>query len=152
MNDDSDVIEGPWGDKAKGNRELPMNEIFKDIEVISQWYILDDNDNPVARPLLEAARWLEENRDRKIVKRTHVDGYRISSVFLGLDHSFSGDTPELWETMIFIEDANGATHGDIYQRRHFCAADATHCNDHAAKMLGDSFTRKRFLDEECYDV
>jgi hypothetical protein len=32
---------------------------------------------------------------------TDVEGWRVSTIFLGFDHSFMGGTPELFETMVF---------------------------------------------------
>lgn len=34
--------------------------------------------------------------------KTKVDGYEISTVDLGLDHSFGGEKPLYYETMIFL--------------------------------------------------
>ena len=42
---------------------------------------------------------------------TEIDGVNVSTVFLGLDHSFGGGAPMLFETMIF-----GGEH-DQYQKR-----------------------------------
>jgi hypothetical protein len=40
--------------------------------------------------------------DLRRVERTKMDsGTEISTVFLALDHSFGGDTPILFETMVF---------------------------------------------------
>ena len=63
-------------------------------------YILRDK-TPVPEPdLLAWGRWLEKG-DR-IVAKTEVGDTKISTVFLGLDHSFSGDGPPiLFETMVF---------------------------------------------------
>lgn len=35
-----------------------------------------------------------------------VGGYKISTVFLGIDHAFDGGTPILFETMMFGPDGN----------------------------------------------
>ena len=45
------------------------------------------------------ARWFERSNRR--VDSTEVGQYRVSTVFLGLDHSFGGPAPLLFETMIF---------------------------------------------------
>lgn len=54
--------------------------------------------------LLEWARWFE-TADR-IVAKTEVGCLRVSTIFIGLDHSFDDGPPLLFETMIFgdIED------------------------------------------------
>jgi hypothetical protein len=64
-------------------------------------YILDDNGEPVPCPnLMEWAMWMEKG-DR-IVLQTQMGESRVSTVFLGLDHSFGrAGPPTLFETMIF---------------------------------------------------
>ena len=42
-----------------------------------------------------------ETRERIIKQETLPNGYWISTVFLGLDHNFSGGRPLLFETMAF---------------------------------------------------
>ena len=49
--------------------------------------------------LFEWARWFE-TADRTIAL-TQLDGMRVSTVFLGLDHSFGSGEPLLFETLIF---------------------------------------------------
>lgn len=63
---------------------------------------------PVAEPdLLTWARWVEE-ADRR-VGLTRVGPYHVSTVFLGLDHSFNFTgrprPPILFETMVYLVDA-----------------------------------------------
>lgn len=42
-----------------------------------------------------------ENDDRRLVQEV-VNGYTVSTVFLGIDHNFGdGDSPLLFETMVF---------------------------------------------------
>ena len=80
-----------------------------DEDNITGKYILVGRE-PVPEPdLLKWAKWFE-TADR-IVRRDEIDGVRISTVFLGLDHAFSGGVPLLFETMIF-----GGEH-DGYQTR-----------------------------------
>lgn len=68
---------------------------------MSEWAILDDDNRPVSKPILEAARWLENNSERKIVGRDEVNGAKVSTVFLGLNHSFVSGVNKWFETMIF---------------------------------------------------
>ena len=49
--------------------------------------------------LLKWAKWFEKKRKRR-VRLTYIGSVRISTVFLGLDHSWDG-IPMLFETMIF---------------------------------------------------
>lgn len=83
-----------------------------------RWYILDNNNKPVAKPFLEASQWLKDNDNRRIVKRDEIGGILVSTVFLGLDHAWDSDIPVLWETMIF-----GGEH-DQYQERYTSYEDA----------------------------
>ena len=66
-------------------------------------YILDGK-TPVLCDLLTWARWFE-NSDRRVAS-TEVGGVHISTVFLGLDHSFGHGPPLLFETMVF-RDGDG---------------------------------------------
>lgn len=51
--------------------------------------------------VLEWARWWEQN-DRVVFQEEISAGVLVSTVFLGLDHNFSGKGPPLlFETMIF---------------------------------------------------
>jgi len=64
-------------------------------------YILNEKGGPVLEPdILKWAEWFE-NLDNRCVKNDLIGGTHISTVFLGLDHSFGGSEPVLWETMIF---------------------------------------------------
>jgi hypothetical protein len=47
------------------------------------------------------ARWIETNRQARIVKQEMVGNYFVSTVFLGLDHGFGGG-PLWFETMVFL--------------------------------------------------
>lgn len=75
---------------------------------MSEHYILDGK-KPKSVDLLEWARWFE-TADR-IVAKTLINGVKVSTVFLGLDHSFGGGPPLLFETMIF-----GGGHDDYCER------------------------------------
>lgn len=72
-------------------------------------YMLDaDGRTPIlARDLFEWARWFEDScgDERRRVGQTYLaDGaVMVSTVFLGLDHSFREGPPVLWETMVFVE-------------------------------------------------
>ena len=74
-------------------------------------YILIDT-KPV--PVSDIYRWSlwMETADRSVARET-VNGYDVSTVFLGMDHAFGGDVPILFETMVFGD-------GDIdqYQERY----------------------------------
>ena len=63
-------------------------------------YILDENGEPKA---VDALTWAKnfETADRNVAKDT-IGKFLVSTVFLGLDHNWSGEgLPVLWETMVF---------------------------------------------------
>jgi hypothetical protein len=82
------------------------------------WYILDKENKPVKSTIIQHSEWIEANPERKAVKQEHIGDIFISTVFLGLDHSWNSDIPVLWETMIF-----GGEH-DQYQDRYTSHEDA----------------------------
>lgn len=56
------------------------------------------------RPLtcLQWAELIERNPDGyKFVGQDQIGPYRVSTIWLGLDHSFGGGPPMIFETMIF---------------------------------------------------
>ena len=86
---------------------------------MSEHYVLGASGEPVATDLMTWALWLETNRESRRVGYDELDGgVRVSTVFLGLDHSFGGAVPVLWETMIFNGPHNQ------YQERYTSRADA----------------------------
>lgn len=96
---------------------------------MSRWYILDNNNKPVAKPALEASQWLEDNDHRRIVKRDEIGDILVSTVFLGLDHAWNSDVPVLWETMIF-----GGEHNQ-YQERYTSHEDALEGHKKALTLI-----------------
>lgn len=84
-------------------------------------YILDENKEPVrCEDLLEWGTWLKNN-PRHVGDET-IDGVRVSTVFLGLDHGFAESGPLLFETMIFGGKHDGycdrCGHYDSARRQH----------------------------------
>lgn len=66
-------------------------------------YILNEQGNPVVeRDLMKWARWFEV-ADRNIACDT-IGDVRVSTAFLGLNHSIGSGPPILFETMIFGGD------------------------------------------------
>ena len=70
---------------------------------MERYYILVGHQPVVCRDLVTWARWMK-TADRH-VRLTEQDEVSVSTVFLGLDHSWNS-TPELFETMVFI-NGNG---------------------------------------------
>jgi hypothetical protein len=81
-------------------------------------YILDEHNQPVEEPdLIRWAMWME-SADRH-VRDSFQGDVRVSTVFLGLDHSFRDTGPPiLFETMVFLE------HDGIEQERYSTWAEA----------------------------
>jgi hypothetical protein len=97
---------------------------------MSRWYILNNNNKPIPASITEAADWLEEGSNRRTVKRDEIDDITVSTVFLGLDHSWTpGGKPVLWETMIF-----GGEH-DQYQERYTSHKDALEGHEKALTLI-----------------
>jgi hypothetical protein len=83
------------------------------------WYKLDENNKPVQASDIHDYLELSENSPlSKPIAQEHVGSIFISTVFLGLDHSWNSEIPILWETMIF-----GGEH-DQYQERYTSYEDA----------------------------
>lgn len=83
---------------------------------MSDRYILVDG-HPVEEPdLIKWGRWMDG--PERIVRQDAVGSSRVSTVFLGLDHSFGDGPPVLWETMVFGGPLNDE------QRRYTTAAAA----------------------------
>lgn len=72
---------------------------------MSDKYILRDHEPIACSNLMEWAKWFQ-TADR-IVAQTEVGRSKVSTVFLGLDHSFGGKKPLLFETMIFEKKGKG---------------------------------------------
>lgn len=89
-------------------------------------YILDGH-TPVPCPdIVKWGLWYE-TADRHVA-RDIVNDVTVSTVFLGIDHSFGRDEPVLFETMIF-----GGPH-DEYQRR-YCTWDEAEAGHRKALAL-----------------
>ena len=66
-----------------------------------QHYILDENRVAVPVDLMTWAQWYE-TADRRVGREAFEDGVVVSTVFLGLDHSWGERGPRhIFETMVF---------------------------------------------------
>lgn len=80
------------------------------------WYILDESNKLLAVNVEDYINWSRLNST--IVKQDKIGEVFVSTVFLGLDHSFNSSIPILWETLVFgIEN-------DMYQNRYASYEDA----------------------------
>jgi hypothetical protein len=68
------------------------------------YYILGPDGEPVPEPSGRRwAKWYETHPQERIVAQSTHDPLFVSTIFLGIDHSFSlGGPPVLWETMVFV--------------------------------------------------
>lgn len=82
---------------------------------LSGHYRIEGHDVVEEPDLLTWARWFESSMRARIVGRTQVGTYAISTVFLGLDHNWGGGPPILFETMVYGSDGEDR---DIVQRYH----------------------------------
>lgn len=97
-------------------------------------YILDDNKNVIPATLMEWGSYLQQNRKDRIVKKEIVNGCKISTVFIGLDHSFSfSPIPEIFETMIFVDEDMK----DIYLDRYATWKEAEEGHERAVQWVKD---------------
>jgi len=94
------------------------------------WYILDNENNPVKATDLEYSEWCKDYSNRKVIGKTNIAKSFISTVFLGLDHSWDGGLPLLWETMIFSDDEN-----DLFQERYTSQESAVYGHERAVMAI-----------------
>ena len=65
-------------------------------------YILLDGQPVPCDNVLEWAQWFETSDETRRIERTQIaEGVEVSTVFMGLDHSFGEGPPLLYETMVF---------------------------------------------------
>lgn len=96
---------------------------------MSDKYILVGREAVAEPDLLKWAQWFEAS-DRVVRKSTAnvlfngdpVGQVTVSTIFLGLDHSFGGDTPILFETVIF----GGPLEGECERCSTYEAAEQMH--------------------------
>lgn len=99
------------------------------------FYKLDENDNPVKCNTEEYNEWFLKNQNIHVaddtIKDKHGNEVRVSTVFLGMDHSFTYQKtkPILWETMIV-----GGEH-DQYQVRYTSKSEALEGHKAAIQLV-----------------
>jgi len=93
------------------------------------WYILDEKNIPIKTNIEGFIKWELENETKKPVKQEYIGEVFVSTMFLGLDHSFNGEAPLLWKTMIF-----GGRH-DQYQTRYSSYEEAVKGHEIAVNLV-----------------
>lgn len=73
---------------------------------MSGHYILEGH-KAVPADLMTWARWFETIGAGRVVAKTELAHVHVSTVFLGLDHSYGEGPPQLFETMIFSGPKDG---------------------------------------------
>ena len=97
------------------------------------WYILKNKVPVKVDDFMEFAIW-SQDRSNMIVEQTEIGNIKISTVFLGIDHSYIGGEPILFETMIF-----GGKH-DQYQQRYRFHNEAVKGHKHACNKVLKTFS------------
>lgn len=92
-------------------------------------YILEGRE-PKAVDLMTWAQWFG-TADRHVSNEV-IDGYRVSTVFLGINHNYGEGPPLLFETMVFSHDGD-----DL-----FCERAATWTEAEACHQRGIEFVRQ----------
>lgn len=109
------------------------------------WYTLDENEQPVLYDYIEEAkqgRFLI-NADIWNPLKDDIDGFHISTVFLGLDHQFmDGGRPILWETMIFDRREIKENYLEDYCDRYTSGDEARAGHETAKAWVREQLTRQ----------
>lgn len=100
-------------------------------------YILDERGNPKeVDNILEWADWFEK-ADRTVAK-DEFNGIMVSTVFLGIDHSFgNSEKPVLYETMIFGLKEEDSEYQERYATKVEALAGHERAIRYAKKVLND---------------
>jgi hypothetical protein len=103
---------------------------------MNNYYKLDENKNAIPCSCREWADQLEQmskDNNKHIADET-IDGKRISTVWLGLNHNINDRTPHIFETMVF----NGDDYGhDIYCDRYSTYQEAEEGHKKAVQWVKD---------------
>jgi hypothetical protein len=122
------------------DEEAEKFDPLNDPQNLTGKYILDDDGNVVpCCNLMEWAEWFEASykNGKRRVGSTQRGDIRVSTVFLGLDHSFGGGPPLVFETMIF-----GGEH-DEFMDRCFTWDEAVAMHREACKMaFGENYAEE----------
>lgn len=101
------------------------------------YYTLDSENKPIKSSLKAFDKWIQKNPLKKPVKQEFVNKIYISTVFLGLDHSYGGTIPLLWETMIFEGTFDG------YQERYTSYEEALTGHEFAVQMVKNNKLKEK---------
>ena len=70
------------------------------------YYILNEEKETVRVDVMQWAQWFHDKGKLRLIQVTELpDGLKVSTVFIGIDHSFGlSDSPKVFETMVFNGD------------------------------------------------
>lgn len=119
---------------------MPSMETI-DLTNFPNHYILDREGKPVSEPdLLRLGKWFEKNHKTPLTcTQTNIKELLVSTIFLGIDHSFSifknHRDPELWETIIFKGNQEGDNFAQsIYMERYSTKKEADAGHERACEL------------------
>lgn len=88
---------------------------------------------------MDQGKWIQkfEDSDGRVVAQEHVGEFWVSTVWLGLDHSFSGNGPPLiFETMVFpAKDDEVTNWGELFGDRYSTKDAALQGHERVAEAL-----------------
>jgi hypothetical protein len=107
-----------------------------------RYYVLDAAGEPVAcADAVTWAQWFataERHVAQDMDEGDGADAVRVSTVFLGLDHNWSGEGPPvLWETLVMGGPLDGT------MRRYRSRADAFHGHQAVCRAVGEAMADPR---------
>lgn len=76
----------------------------------NQKFAILDGDHVKLVTIEQWAEWMGKHRKERVIGHDELDGYVVSTIFLGLDYEWHLGRPLYWETRIF-DPPNGRKHG-----------------------------------------
>ncbi len=110
-------------------------------------YKLDENKNAIpcsTEEWGEQIQYMKENHTKHVADE-NIDGKRISTIWMGLDHQWHDNGPPLlYETMVFDEADKGY---DIYCTRYSTWQEAEEGHKKAVKWVKEGCNKNESFDE-----
>lgn len=103
---------------------------------MTTWFTLDDQEQLVPVDIVNTTAKWDPHGVWKPIQET-VDGFMVSTVFLGTDHRFGDGPPLLWETMVFDHRDDPRDMIDIYCERYESAKAAREGHQVAIQWVKD---------------
>lgn len=108
-------------------------------------FILDENNKVIPANLLEWAEFLEDAKDKRIVNKTKINDYEVSTVFIGFDYNSLSDKPHIFETMVFNKKDKPYTN---YCDRYSTWKEAEEGHQKAIQWVKDGCKQEYNIDDE----